>query len=67
MAINLNDSLYGAQFRAFQALADDTKLGQDALVSVDESNRGKGLLNEAAGKFAAALLKPNDSELMTKV
>lgn len=47
MAINLNDSLYGAQFRAFQALADDTRLGQDTLVSVDESGRGKGLLNEA--------------------
>ena len=47
MAVNLNDSLYGAQFRAFQALADDTKLDQDALVNVDESGRGKGLLNEA--------------------
>ena len=47
MAVNLNDSLYGAQFRAFQALADDTKLDQDALVSVEESGRGKGLLNEA--------------------
>lgn len=42
MSINLDN----AQFRAFQALADDAKLGQDALVSIDEAGRGKGLLNE---------------------
>jgi len=62
MAINLNDSLYGAQFRAFQALADDTKLGQDALVSVDESNRGKGLLNEA-GERRTIVVKNDGDEI----
>ena len=60
MAINLNDSLYGAQFRAFQALADDTKLGQDALVSVDESNRGKGLLNEAGERMTIVVKNDGD-------
>ncbi len=62
MAVNLNDSLYGAQFRAFQALADDTKLDQDALVSVDESGRGKGLLNEA-GERRTIVVKNDGDEI----
>ena len=60
MAVNLNDSLYGAQFRAFQALADDAKLGQDTLVSVDGSGRGKGLLNEA-GESRRIVVKKGDT------
>ena len=47
MAINLDN----AQFRAFQTLANDAKLGQDTLVSVDESGRGKGLLAELTPAF----------------
>ena len=62
MAINLNDALYGAQFRAFQALANDTKLDQDSLVSVDESNRGKGLLNEA-GERRKIVVKNDGDEI----
>ena len=62
MAVNLNDALYGAQFRAFQALADDTKLGQDALVSVDEAGRGKGLLNEA-GERRKIVVKNDGDEI----
>ena len=62
MAINLNDSLYGAQFRAFQALANDTKLDQDTLVSVDESGRGKGLLNEA-GEQRTIVVKNDGDEI----
>lgn len=60
MAINLNLEKFGAQFRAFQALADDAKLGQDTLVSVDGSGRGKGLLNEA-GESRRIVVKKGDT------
>ncbi len=56
MAINLDN----AQFRAFRALADDAKLGQDTLVSVDGSGRGKGLLNEA-GESRRIVVKKGDT------
>ncbi len=47
MSINLNHSIYGAQFSAFRDLASQANLAQDTLVSIDEAGRGKGLLNEA--------------------
>ena len=60
MAINLNDSLYGAQFNAFRNLANDASLSQDTLVSVDEAGRGKGLLNQA-GERRTIVVKKGDT------
>ena len=60
MAINLNDSLYGAQFSAFRSLANDARLSQDTLVSVDESCRGKGLLNQN-GEKRTIVVKQGDT------
>ena len=60
MAINLNDSLYGAQFNAFRNLANDASLSQDTLVSVDEAGRGKGLLNQN-GEKRTIVVKQGDT------
>ena len=57
MAINLNDSLYGAQFNVFRNLANDASLSQDTLVSVDEAGRGKGLLNQDGEKRTIVVKK----------
>jgi len=60
MAINLNDSLYGAQFSAFCSLANDSKLSQDSLISVDEAGRGKGLLDQD-GERRTIVVKKGDT------
>lgn len=57
MAINLNHSIYGAQFSAFRDLASQVSLTQDTLVSVDEAGRGKGLLNEAGESWKIVVKK----------
>ena len=60
MAINLNHSIYGAQFNAFRDLANQANLNQDTLVSVDEAGRGKGLLNES-GESRKIVVKKGDT------
>ena len=60
MSINLNHSIYGAQFNAFRDLASQANLAQDTLVSIDEAGRGKGLLNEA-GERRKIVVKKGDT------
>ena len=60
MSINLNHSIYGAQFSAFRDLASQASLAQDTLVSIDEAGRGKGLLNEA-GESRRIVVKKGDT------
>ena len=60
MAINLNDSMYGAQFSVFRELASQANLTQDTLVSVDEAGRGKGLLNQN-GERRTIVVKNGDT------
>ena len=60
MAINLNDSLYGAQFSAFRQLANQAGLAQDTLVSIDEAGRGKGLLNQNGERRTIVLKEDGD-------
>ena len=60
MSINLNHSIYGAQFSAFRDLANQASLAQDTLVSIDEAGRGKGLLNEA-GERRKIVVKKGDT------
>ena len=60
MAINLNDSMYGAQFSVFRELASQANLTQDTLVSVDEAGRGKGLLGQN-GERRTIVVKNGDT------
>jgi len=65
MAINLSHSLYGAQFETFRAIASNSSLAQDALVSVDDAGRGKGLLN-TDGERRAIVVKDGDSIIVPR-